>query len=131
MHSPWGVIARGVMLVPLAHLVPLPRLGLPSSPSPVLSRRGGFEGAFDTRFLKVPRSRYRGEALLVQQIAKEQGKITLFTGPATTRLTNEDCSPTGFHWAFDTYSQAVGTARAVVPVALCPISGHSADVGTI
>src|SRR5215216_5324394 len=53
-------------------------------------------------------------ALAVQNIAKEQGKITLFTGPATTRLTNEDCSPTGFHWAFDTYSQAVGTARAVV-----------------
>jgi branched-chain amino acid transport system substrate-binding protein len=53
-------------------------------------------------------------ALTVQQIAKEQGKITLFTGPATTRLTNEDCSPTGFHWAFDTYSQAVGTARAII-----------------
>ena len=53
-------------------------------------------------------------ALAVQQIAKEQGKITLFTGPATTRLTNEDCSATGFHWAFDTYSQAVGTARAIV-----------------
>jgi branched-chain amino acid transport system substrate-binding protein len=53
-------------------------------------------------------------ALAVQQIAKEKGKITLFTGPATTRLTNEDCSPTGFHWAFDTYSQAVGTARAVI-----------------
>src|SRR5262249_40591499 len=50
--------------------------------------------------------------LAVQQIAKEQGRITLSTGPATTRLTNEDCSPTGFHWAFDTYSQAVGTARA-------------------
>jgi branched-chain amino acid transport system substrate-binding protein len=53
-------------------------------------------------------------ALTVQQIAKEKGKITLSTGPATTRLTNEDCSPTGFHWAFDTYSQAVGTARAVI-----------------
>jgi branched-chain amino acid transport system substrate-binding protein len=53
-------------------------------------------------------------ALAVQQIAKEKGKITLSTGPATTRLTNEDCSPTGFHWAFDTYSQAVGTARAVI-----------------
>src|SRR5262245_38084044 len=53
-------------------------------------------------------------ALAVQQYAKEQGKITLATGPATTRLTNEDCSPTGFHWVFDTYSQAVGTARAVV-----------------
>jgi branched-chain amino acid transport system substrate-binding protein len=47
-------------------------------------------------------------------MAKEQGKITLATGPATTRLTNEDCSPTGFHWVFDTYSQAVGTARALV-----------------
>jgi branched-chain amino acid transport system substrate-binding protein len=53
-------------------------------------------------------------ALTVQQIAKEQSRITLSTGPATTRLTNEDCSPTGFHWAFDTYSQAVGTARAVI-----------------
>lgn len=53
-------------------------------------------------------------ALAVQQIARENGKVTLSVGPATTRLTNEDCSPTGFHWAFDTYSQAVGTARAVV-----------------
>ena len=53
-------------------------------------------------------------ALAVQQLAKGQGKVTLSSGPATTRLTNEDCSPTGFHWAFDTYSQAVGTAKAVV-----------------
>jgi branched-chain amino acid transport system substrate-binding protein len=53
-------------------------------------------------------------ALAVQKIAQEQGKVTLAVGPATTRLTNEDCSPTGFHWAFDTYSQAVGTARAIV-----------------
>src|SRR5262249_24407923 len=51
-------------------------------------------------------------ALTVQQIAKEQGRNTLSTGPATTGLTNEDCSPTGFHWAFDPYSQAAGTARA-------------------
>ena len=53
-------------------------------------------------------------ALAVQQLAKGQGKVTLSSGPATTRLTNEDCSPTGFHWALDTYSQAVGTAKAVV-----------------
>jgi branched-chain amino acid transport system substrate-binding protein len=53
-------------------------------------------------------------ALAVQQIARERGKVTLFTGPATTRLTNEDCSATGFHWVFDTYSQAVGTARGIV-----------------
>ncbi len=53
-------------------------------------------------------------ALAVQNIAKEKSRVTLAVGPATTRLTNEDCSPTGFHWAFDTYSQAVGTARAIV-----------------
>lgn len=53
-------------------------------------------------------------AIAVQQIAKDQGKITIASGSATTRLTNENCSPTGFHWTFDTYSQAVGTARAVV-----------------
>lgn len=53
-------------------------------------------------------------ALAVQQIANEQGKITIASGSATTRLTNENCSPTGFHWTFDTYSQAVGTARAIV-----------------
>ncbi|MFG1396074.1 ABC transporter substrate-binding protein [Roseixanthobacter pseudopolyaromaticivorans] len=53
-------------------------------------------------------------ALAVQGMAKERGRITLSSGPATTRLTNEDCSPTGFHWPWDTYSQAVGTARAVL-----------------
>lgn len=53
-------------------------------------------------------------SLAVQHIARERGKIALFSGPATTRLTNEDCSPTGFHWTFDTYSQAIGSARAVV-----------------
>jgi branched-chain amino acid transport system substrate-binding protein len=53
-------------------------------------------------------------AIGVQTFARERGKITLATGPGTARLTNEDCSPTGFHWMWDTYSQAVGTARAVV-----------------
>jgi Periplasmic binding protein len=32
-------------------------------------------------------------ALAVQQLARERGKITPLTGPATTK-----CSPTGFHW---------------------------------
>jgi len=53
-------------------------------------------------------------ALAVQNLTKERGKVALFSGPATTRLTNEDCSPTGFHWTFDTYSQAIGSARAVL-----------------
>jgi branched-chain amino acid transport system substrate-binding protein len=53
-------------------------------------------------------------AIAVNTIGKESGTVTLMTGPATTRLTNEDCSPTGFHWVFDTYSQSVGTAKSVL-----------------
>lgn len=53
-------------------------------------------------------------ALAVQELARNKNRIALFSGPATTRLTNDACSPTGVHWTFDTYSQAVATARAVV-----------------
>lgn len=53
-------------------------------------------------------------ALAVQDLARERGKIDIVVGAATTRLTNESCSPTGFHWAFDTYALARGTAGALV-----------------
>lgn len=53
-------------------------------------------------------------AIGVQNIAREKNKITLASGPGTSRLTNEECSATGFHWTWDTYSAAVGTARAVL-----------------
>jgi branched-chain amino acid transport system substrate-binding protein len=53
-------------------------------------------------------------ALAIQNLTRERNRIALFSGPATTRLTNEDCSPNGFHWTFDTYSQAIGSARAIV-----------------
>src|SRR5438132_6419985 len=43
-------------------------------------------------------------AIGIQNIARERGKITLASGPGTGRLSNEDCSPTGFHWTWDTYS---------------------------
>lgn len=52
-------------------------------------------------------------ALSVQKLIKEKGAIGLFTGPATTRLTNEDCGPTSFHWMFDTYSASAGAASAL------------------
>jgi len=52
-------------------------------------------------------------ALAVQKIVKEKGGIALHSGPATTRLTNEDCTTNGFHWMFDTYSLATGTAAAL------------------
>ncbi len=55
-----------------------------------------------------------GVALAIQGLSKEKGKIALFSGPASTRIFNEDCSPTGFMWVFDTYAMAHGTAASVV-----------------
>ncbi|GAH56864.1 unnamed protein product, partial [marine sediment metagenome] len=37
-------------------------------------------------------------ALAVQGIAREKNKVVMFSGPATTALTNKECSPVGFHW---------------------------------
>lgn len=53
-------------------------------------------------------------AIAVNTMGRELGKVTLMTGPLTTALTNESCSPTGFHWGWDTYSQSVGTASALL-----------------
>ena len=53
-------------------------------------------------------------ALGVAGIAKEKQKIALYNGPATTRLFNEDCSPTGFMWTFDTATSAKGTALSIL-----------------
>lgn len=53
-------------------------------------------------------------ALAVQSLAKEKNKVALFSGPATTGLTNDQCSPVGFHWMFDVYSQSVGGVKAMI-----------------
>jgi branched-chain amino acid transport system substrate-binding protein len=53
-------------------------------------------------------------ALAVQGISQEKKKIDIVTGAATTDLTGKSCSPYGFHWAYDTHSQAVGTGGALV-----------------
>ena len=59
----------------------------------------------------VPNS---GVALAVQILAREKKKIVMFSGAGTTALTNEQCSPYGFHWTYDTYGLSHGTASAVV-----------------
>lgn len=59
----------------------------------------------------VPNS---GVALAVQEITREKQKIFLMQGPATSRLTGDACSSTGFHWPYDTHALAVGTGRAMV-----------------
>ncbi|WP_188612651.1 ABC transporter substrate-binding protein [Chelatococcus reniformis] len=53
-------------------------------------------------------------ALAVQQLSREKKKINMVTGAATSELTGKQCSPYGFHWAYDTYSLAVGTGGALV-----------------
>src|SRR4051812_43916140 len=53
-------------------------------------------------------------ALAVQQLSKDKKKVNIVTGAATTDLTGKDCSPYGFHWAYDTRALAVGTGGALV-----------------
>jgi branched-chain amino acid transport system substrate-binding protein len=59
----------------------------------------------------VPNS---GVALAVQGLARDKKRIVLYSGAGTTALTNEQCSPYGFHWTYDTYAVSHGTASAVV-----------------
>ena len=53
-------------------------------------------------------------ALAVQQLSKEKKRINIVTGAASTELTGKQCSPYGFHWAYDTRALAVGTGGALV-----------------
>jgi branched-chain amino acid transport system substrate-binding protein len=50
-------------------------------------------------------------ALAVQKLIKEKGGIAMYSGPATGALTTAECATNGFHWMFDTYSQAAGAPR--------------------
>ena len=53
-------------------------------------------------------------ALALQSLAREKKRIVMYSGAGTTALTNAQCSPYGFHWTYDTYAVARGTASAVV-----------------
>jgi branched-chain amino acid transport system substrate-binding protein len=60
--------------------------------------------------LDVPNS---AVALAVQGITRDKKKLFLATGAATSRLTGDECSPTGIHWTYDTYALSQGTTKAV------------------
>ncbi|MEW5727661.1 MAG: ABC transporter substrate-binding protein [Pseudomonadota bacterium] len=53
-------------------------------------------------------------AVAVREVANSKGKIDINSGAASTVLTNDKCSPTGFHWTYDTAALANGTGNAVV-----------------
>jgi branched-chain amino acid transport system substrate-binding protein len=53
-------------------------------------------------------------ALAVQSIARQSKRLVIYSTAGTTALTNEQCSPYGFHWTYDTYAMSRGTGSAVV-----------------
>ncbi|MCB5410774.1 ABC transporter substrate-binding protein [Pseudogemmobacter faecipullorum] len=52
--------------------------------------------------------------LAVQELAREKDKALIVSGAGTASLTNENCSPNGIHWTWDTYAVAVSTGKAMV-----------------
>lgn len=56
-----------------------------------------------------------GVALAVTALGKEKNKLTVVTGAATSRLTNDACQPgTAVHWVYDTIALANVVGKAVV-----------------
>ncbi len=53
-------------------------------------------------------------ALAAGEIAKARGKIIMYSGPGSIRLTNEACGPFTVHYTYDTYAQANVTGLATV-----------------
>ncbi len=53
-------------------------------------------------------------ALATAKVVADKKKIMFNTGAASTRLTNEDCTPYTVHHTYDTFALANGTGKAVV-----------------
>ena len=54
-----------------------------------------------------------GTNLAMAKVAAEKHKLLIAVGGGTSALTNEQCSPTVLHWAYDTTALAKGTGSAV------------------
>ena len=54
-----------------------------------------------------------GVGIAVAKVTQEKNRIMINTGAATTRLTNEDCTPNTVHYVYDTYALANGPGKAV------------------
>ena len=52
-------------------------------------------------------------SLAAQQIMRERNRIIVHSTSATSDLTGSACSPVGFHWVYDTYSNSAGIAKAL------------------
>lgn len=52
--------------------------------------------------------------LAAVNMAAQKNKIAIAVAPGTSRITNEDCTPTSIHYAYDTFALAKGTASTLV-----------------
>lgn len=53
-------------------------------------------------------------ALAVQRIAREKGRIAIFSSASSSDLTGSACSPTGFQWTYNTYALSRGVVEATL-----------------
>jgi branched-chain amino acid transport system substrate-binding protein len=70
---------------------------------------------FDTEgvdmIIDLPHS---SSALAVQDIARQKNKVSIISTGATVELTQKSCSPNGFHWTYDTYSNSYPLAKELI-----------------
>jgi len=57
---------------------------------------------------------YTPVAIAVQKLAFERKRVDIAVSSGSTDLTGSACTETGFHWAYDTYSNSVPLVRAMV-----------------
>ena len=55
-----------------------------------------------------------GTALAVMPLATEKRRVTLLSGPGTTAITGEKCTPYNVHYTYNNWALANGTGREVV-----------------
>jgi branched-chain amino acid transport system substrate-binding protein len=53
-------------------------------------------------------------AIAVAKVSAEKKRVYINSTGASTRLTNEDCTPYTVHYTYDTYALANGTGKAIV-----------------
>ncbi len=98
------VLRRGIEIIAADHLN---KADLSANIARDMFDNQGVEMIFD--LARHPRPRWRR-----CEIAKARGKIMMFNGPGSIRLTNEACGPYTVHYVFDTYGQANTTGLAAV-----------------
>ena len=53
-------------------------------------------------------------AIEMRKVASKRNRIDIAVSGASTALTGSACTETGFHWAYDTYSNSIPLVRAMV-----------------